>query len=394
MSRLLQLLTLAMALVTFGGAPAWACGFLVAENGAIRLDTFTAAAILDDDGSAHYVTSFSFNGSPESFGAIIPLPDVPTEVERAPDWFLQRLGIETSPRLALEAPAAATAGLEDEAAEVIATYEVDALDITVLEGGGSEVLAWTDANGFDLGVGDGDIEDRSDAVEMLDFYGQRSPYFAALRFDNERAVEQGLNSGDGTPVRFGFEGQDQAWIPVRVLGFDKPGTELVVAELYLMTHGRPTIMGGQVPGTEVVFQQDYQSGDQLIADLTDDDRAGWVPTGFTLTRIDVRTEQRLLDFDVAARVGAVPEAESAYGVTLTGDRPAPLVPQEPTPEAPTPEAPTPEAPTPVAPTSDGPTTDAPTSTRTPVILAALAVLAVAGLGLVLRRRTGHLRDLP
>ena len=74
---------------------AWACGFLVAENGAIRLDTFTAASILTEDGDAHYVTAFSFNGSPESFGAVIPLPAIPTEVEKAPGWFLQRLGIET-----------------------------------------------------------------------------------------------------------------------------------------------------------------------------------------------------------------------------------------------------------------------------------------------------------
>lgn len=313
--RRMLVTTVVMAGLMGWGTAAYACGFLVAENGAIRLDTFTAASILTEDGDAHYVTSFSFNGSPESFGAVIPLPDVPTEVEKAPGWFLQRLGIETTPRddrlFAAEVETAAAGG-----AELIAEYEVDALDVAVLRGGGADVLAWAEENGFDLGVGDGDPDDLSDAVAMLDFYAERSPIFAAIRFDNERAAEQELTSGQGIPVRFSFEDQDQAWIPVKILTFDKPATETVVADLFLMTPDTPRVLGGLVEGTDITFQQAYDEDSELVAELTDDERADWIPTDFTLTRIDVRSEGRLLDWDVAARVDDPPDALWAFGASF------------------------------------------------------------------------------
>lgn len=314
MRRMRRLMTMTVAALALPATAAWACGFLVAENGAISLDTFTAVSILNEDGTAHYVTAFSFSGVPESFGAVIPLPDIPTEVEKAPGWFLQRLVRETSP-VADDAFRAEAATASADGAEVIASYEVDSLDIVILKGGGQDVLDWADDNGFDLGVRDGDIEDQSDAIAMLDYYAERSPIFAAVKFDNERAAEQEIRSGDGIPVRFAFEDQDEAWIPVKVLGFDKGETDLVVADLFLMTDGTPTIFGGNVPGTDVVFQQAYGPDSSLVFDLTDDERAEWVPTDFTLTRIDVRTETRLLDWDVAAAVGKQPSVTSAFGAS-------------------------------------------------------------------------------
>lgn len=314
MRRLLQTLTATTALLTATTTAAAACGFLVAENGAIRLDTFTAASILTEDGDAHYVTAFSFGGSPDSFGAVIPLPDIPVEVEKAPGWFLQRLVRESSPPVVF-ADEAADGATAARSAEEIASYEVDSLDIVILRGGGSEVLQWADERDFDLGVGDGDVDDLSDAIAMLDFYAERSPIFAAVTFDNQRAAEQGINAGEGIPVRFSFEDQEQAWIPVKVLGFDKADEALVVADLFLLTPGRPTILGGAVEGTEVTFQDDYDADSLLVQDLTSDDRADWVPTDFTLTRIDVRTPTRLVDWDIAADVGERPGDAWAFGVS-------------------------------------------------------------------------------
>ncbi|MGH3443213.1 MAG: hypothetical protein ACRDUY_14470 [Nitriliruptorales bacterium] len=319
MRRLWLVTAMLVGAVVLPSGAAYACGFLVAENGAIRLDTFTAASILTEDGDAHYVTSFSFNGSPESFGAVIPLPDIPVEVEKAPGWFLQRLGIETTPRDRF-AGAEVALSADSYGAEVIASYEVDALDITVLRGGGADVLEWASDNGFDLGVGDGDPDDLSDAVSMLDFYAERSPIFAAIKFDNRRAAEQELNSGEGIPVRFSFADQDQAWIPVKILTFDKPDSEIVVADLFLMTPDTPKILGGLVAGTDVTFQQSYGPNSLLVADLTDDERAEWVPTRFTLTRIDVRSEARLLDWDIAARTGGTPEPVWAFGTSFIAAR--------------------------------------------------------------------------
>ena len=76
--------------------PAIACGGLVGENGTIQLvRTSTLAAY--HDGVERYVTSFEFVGEGKEVGSIIPLPDVPTTVERGGDWTLQRLALEVAP---------------------------------------------------------------------------------------------------------------------------------------------------------------------------------------------------------------------------------------------------------------------------------------------------------
>ena len=77
-------------------AVADACGGLVGENGTIQLVRTTTLAAYHD-GVERYVTSFEFTGEGESVGSIVPLPDVPTTVERGGDWTLQRLALEVAP---------------------------------------------------------------------------------------------------------------------------------------------------------------------------------------------------------------------------------------------------------------------------------------------------------
>src|SRR5688500_4274856 len=173
-----------------GSTPAGACGGLIGENGTIQLVRTTTLAAYSD-GVERYVTGFEFTGEGEEVGSIIPLPDVPTEVVRGGDWTLQRLAQEVEP----PAPAAA---VEDDAAaesaggaEVILETQIDALDITVLRGGGDEVGEWAVENGFLL---------TPDAPEVLDFYARRSPVFMAARFDADRADELGQQAGDSTPI--------------------------------------------------------------------------------------------------------------------------------------------------------------------------------------------------
>src|SRR5437868_632985 len=86
--------TMAGLLIGIGGlaGPALACGGLVAPNGTVRLLRTTTLAAWHD-GQEHYVTSFQFLGEPGTtggeFGSIVPLPAVPTSVERGGDWTLQ-----------------------------------------------------------------------------------------------------------------------------------------------------------------------------------------------------------------------------------------------------------------------------------------------------------------
>src|SRR5512145_2884994 len=87
-------LVAAVTLVT--AAPAVACGGFVGENGTIQLVRTTTLAAYHD-GIERYVTSFEFTGEGKEVGSIIPLPDIPTSVERGGDWTLQRLAREVAP---------------------------------------------------------------------------------------------------------------------------------------------------------------------------------------------------------------------------------------------------------------------------------------------------------
>src|SRR5688500_15570320 len=123
------------ALVIAAASPAGACGGLVGENGTIQLTKTTTLAAYHD-GVERYVTSFQFTGEGEEVGSIIPLPDVPTEVVRGGDWTLQRLAQEVAPVAEEAAFSLAADSATAGRAEVLLETKIDALDITVLRGGG------------------------------------------------------------------------------------------------------------------------------------------------------------------------------------------------------------------------------------------------------------------
>src|SRR4051794_4437281 len=168
-------LAAATAAVAMLAAPAGACGGLVGENGTIQLVRTTTLAAYHG-GVERYVTSFQFTGGGEELGSIVPLPDVPTKVERGGGWTLQRLAREGAPPRALAADA--TKARSAAGAEVLLETKIDALDITILRGGGDAVGRWAIEHGFLL---------TPDAPEVLDFYARRSPVFMAARFDASRA---------------------------------------------------------------------------------------------------------------------------------------------------------------------------------------------------------------
>src|SRR5437660_2565620 len=121
--------------------PAAACAGLIGPNGAVKLLRTTTFAGYHD-GVEHYVTSFQFAGGSGQFGSLIPLPGIPDKVEKGGAWTLQRLIRETNP-IPVAAPfALLAADSAKRSAEVILEVRIDALDITVLKGGGAEVGEW------------------------------------------------------------------------------------------------------------------------------------------------------------------------------------------------------------------------------------------------------------
>ena len=156
------ILAAALTLVLMAG-PVAACGGLIGPNGAVNL-LRTTTFVGYHAGVEHYVTAFAFAGGGGRFGSITPLPGVPSTVERGGDWTLQRLIRETQP--VLEASDAFLAKPAAAGAEVLLQTRIDALDITVLKGGGDDVGAWAKAHGFRL---------PPDAPEVLDFYAEPQP---------------------------------------------------------------------------------------------------------------------------------------------------------------------------------------------------------------------------
>lgn len=265
---------------------ALACGGLVGENGTIQLGrTSTLAAY--SDGIERYVTAFEFTGTGKSVGSIVPLPDVPSSVDRGGDWTLQRLQQEVAPPPP-QAPAAAADSASGVAGgvEVVLEKKIDALDITVLKGGGDEVGQWALDNGFFL---------PPDAPEILDFYADRSPVFMAAKFDAGRAARLGQGVGDSTPIMATIP-TDDPWVPLRILGLGLGGKDRVEADVFLLTEEEPELLAGG-PGIKV--ERSEAASDLLLDDLRSDKRMGWVPQKMWLSYLQVDAAAPALDYDLA-----------------------------------------------------------------------------------------------
>jgi hypothetical protein len=277
-------------------APASACGGLVGENGTIQLDRTTTLAAYHD-GVEHYVTSFEFSGQGEQVGSIIPLPAVPSVVERGGDWTLQRLEREVAPAeafRALDAAAAAPAG----SATVILQTKIDALEITILEGGGAEVGKWATDHGFLL---------TPDAPEVLDFYSRRSPIFMAARFDAAAARALGQDRGDGTPIHLTIP-TDRPWVPIRILALGRDRDALVQADVFMLTDHKPMLLTGDT-GLDLVRSEPAST--TLLDDLRADKGMEWVPRTEWLTYIRIDTPAGRLTHDLAASVDPLQAPRSA-----------------------------------------------------------------------------------
>jgi len=288
-------------------APVSACGGLVGENGTIQLlKTTTLAAYTS--GVERYVTAFEFSGEGESVGSIVPLPDVPTTVERAGDWTLQRLALEVAPP-APEAAAAATLAAEDAGVEIVLQTEIDALDITVLKGGGDAVGKWAIDNGFLLSP---------DAPEVLDFYAQRSPVFMAAKFDANRAAALGQGAGDSTPIMATIP-TDDPWVPLRILGLGLDADRSVEADVFLLTDEQPELLAG---GPGLTLARSETASPLLLDDLRSDVAMEWVPQSMWLSYLQLDANAGDLDYDLA--VSADPSSEPS--IDDAGVGPASVVP--------------------------------------------------------------------
>jgi len=314
MRRPFRSIGLALLFLVAGGSPVLACAGLIGPNGTVNLVRTTTLAAYHN-GVEHYVTAFSFQGGGGKFGSIIPLPGIPTKVERGGDWTLQRLIRETRreefgfARNAL--PAA------QDAVRVILETRIDALDITILEGGGFAVGQWAREHGFTL---------PPDAPEVLDFYARRSPIFMAARFDADAAKKRGQQIGDGTPIHLTIPVQNP-WVPLRILALGKTGSDLIQADVYLLTDIRPALLPGARDG--LFLQYSAPASPALMRDLRADKGMSWVPaSGMWLTQLTINSAARDLTYDLAVDAsGRGRPSREAAGLAPTRSPFIPLTPR-------------------------------------------------------------------
>jgi hypothetical protein len=280
--------------------PAAACAGLIGPNGAVNLLRTTTFAGYHD-GVEHYVTSFQFAGGSGQFGSLIPLPGVPDKVEKGGAWTLQRLIRETTPvRAGAVFSALATADAAKRA-EIILEVRIDALDITVLKGGGAEVGQWATEHGFRLPPA---------APEVLDFYANRSPIFLAAVFDADAAKARGQQIGDGTPVHVTIPTANP-WVPLRILGLGKSADDRVDADVYLLTDQRPALLPYPL-ANGMRLDHSAVATASLLNDLRSDQGMGWVPQSGWLSKIAIDASASQLTYDLAVDAkGASPSRVAA-----------------------------------------------------------------------------------
>jgi hypothetical protein len=302
MKRLFAGVLALVATLIASAQPAAACAGLIGPNGAVNLLRTTTFAGYHD-GIEHYVTSFQFGGGSGQFGSLIPLPGAPTDIIRGGDWTLQRLIRETAVFSRKEAFPAPRIALAD-AAIILQQVKIDALDITILKGGGAAVATWATEHGFRL---------PPDAPEVLDFYAARSPIFMAAVFDADAAKARGQKIGDGTPVHLTIP-TAAPWVPLRILGLGKSPADRVDADVYLLTDAKPAMLPAPLGINGMRIDHSAAATESLLNDLRSDKGMEWVPTSGWLSKVVIDGSAAQLKYDLAISATAVAPSPVAAGL--------------------------------------------------------------------------------
>ena len=282
--------------------PAAACAGLIGPNGAVNLLRTTTFAGYHN-GVEHYVTSFQFAGGSGQFGSLIPLPGIPDKVEKGGAWTLQRLIRETNPIPTAAPFALLAADSAGKRAEVILEVRIDALDITVLKGGGAEVGQWATEHGFRLPPA---------APEVLDFYANRSPIFLAAVFDADAAKARGQQVGDGTPVHVTIPTANP-WVPLRILGLGKSADDRVDADVFLLTDSRPALLPYPF-ANGMHLDHSAVATTSLLDDLRSDKGMDWVPQSGWLSKVAIDASASQLTYDLAVDAKGTSPSRVAAGL--------------------------------------------------------------------------------
>jgi hypothetical protein len=161
---------------------------------------------------------------------------------------------------------------------------------------------------------------------VLDFYARRSPIFMAVKFNAERAAEQGITEGLGTPVDVVIPTTDP-WVPLRILTLGSDPDALIQADVFLLTDGAPVTLpqavapNGSENQTGLIRRVSEPASKSLLDDLRSDKHMSWVPTEAWLTFIDVNEHSADLIHDLAIDASGFGRPDPVAAGYEVADRP-------------------------------------------------------------------------
>jgi hypothetical protein len=136
-----------------------------------------------------------------------------------------------------------------------------------------------------------------DAPEILDYYASRSPIFMAARFDADAARKRGQQIGDGTPIHLTIPTRNP-WVPLRILALGKKSSDVVRADVYLLTDTRPALFPRLHAGLSL--RHSAPASAELMRDLRADKGMEWMPDGkMWLTHLTINGPAGDLSYDLA-----------------------------------------------------------------------------------------------
>jgi hypothetical protein len=91
-------------------------------------------------------------------------------------------------------------------------------------------------------------------------------------------------------------------VPLRILGLGLEDSQVVEADVFLLTDGEPQLLAG---GPGLTIDRSEAASDLLLDDLRSDVGMEWVPNDMWLSYLKVDTPAADLDYDLA--IGADPE---------------------------------------------------------------------------------------
>jgi hypothetical protein len=108
------------------------------------------------------------------------------------------------------------------------------------------------------------------------------------------------------------------WIPLRILALGKGPTEVVNADLYVLTDERPSLsVNGQLGDSGITLRKSEPASEQLLGDLRSDRGMKWLPAkGMWFTALTLESPAKALGYDLSIDGGG-PPAAPRFSIPIT-----------------------------------------------------------------------------